>query len=121
LRSLLIISGGRLAGQSSGSPNLGQSVFDYIEKQHARAPIFYNFFYMPDIENSVLRPQSQLSSLEVWEYYLGEELCHGPSYDLEIVQQDAATAEGDKEIASISSDSGRTIINKNIGRLVTTG
>ncbi|CAB3383072.1 Hypothetical predicted protein [Cloeon dipterum] len=113
--------GGRLAGQSSCSPNLGQSVFDYIEKQHARSPIFYNFFFTPDTENPVLRPQSHLSNLDVWDYYLGEELCHGPSYDLEIVQQDAATAEGDKEIASISHDSGRTLINKNIGRLVTSG
>ncbi|XP_059480805.1 myotubularin-related protein 13 isoform X3 [Neocloeon triangulifer] len=113
--------GGRLAGQSPSTPNLGQSVFDYIEKQHARSPIFYNFLYMPDSDNSILRPQSHLSSLEVWEYYLGEELCHGASYDLEIVQQDAATAEGDKEIASISSDSGRSMINKNVGRLVTFG
>jgi myotubularin-related protein 5/13 len=96
-------------------------VFDYVEKQHARSPVFFNFLYMPDAENSVLRPVSLLSSLEVWEYYLSEELCHGPSYDLDIVQQDAATAEGDKEIASISSDSGRTIVNKNVGRLVTTG
>lgn len=39
-------------GTSQG-PNLGQSVFDYIEKQHMRSPIFYNFMYTPDNENLV--------------------------------------------------------------------
>lgn len=33
----------------------------------------------------VLRPYSQLSNLEVWEYYLEETLCHGPIYDPELV------------------------------------
>lgn len=48
----VLIAGGRLAGTHVG-PNLGQSVFDYIEKQHARAPLFFNFMYTPDTENPV--------------------------------------------------------------------
>lgn len=36
----------------------------------------------------VLRPQSHLANLQVWQYYLREELRHGPSYDIEIVQLD---------------------------------
>lgn len=48
----LFISGGRLAGSSAG-PNLGQSVFDYIEKQNARSTLFYNFMYTPDTEHPV--------------------------------------------------------------------
>lgn len=41
-----------IVGTNQG-PNLGQSIFDYIDKQHMRFPIFYNFMYTPDNENSV--------------------------------------------------------------------
>lgn len=50
-------------GMGSGLPNsgsggsktapLGQSVFDYIEKQNQRSPIFFNFLYTPDFERPV--------------------------------------------------------------------
>lgn len=33
----------------------------------------------------VLRPVSAVSSLEVWGYYVSEELCHGAPYDLELL------------------------------------
>jgi hypothetical protein len=46
------ISGGRLVGSSAG-PNLGQSVFDYVEKQNARSPLFCNFMYTPDTDQPV--------------------------------------------------------------------
>lgn len=49
-----VYPGGRIAGTSQG-PNLGQSIFDYIEKQHMRSPLFYNFMYTPDNENTVSR------------------------------------------------------------------
>lgn len=47
-----VYPGGRLAGTYSGT-NLGQSVFDYIEKQNARSPQFFNFMYTPDFEHPV--------------------------------------------------------------------
>jgi len=50
------IIGGRLAGNNASShyiPNLGQSVFDYIEKYNARTSIFYNFMYTPNTEQTV--------------------------------------------------------------------
>lgn len=47
-----VYPGGRIAGTSAGT-NLGQSIFDYIEKQHARSPIFFNFMYTPDFEHPV--------------------------------------------------------------------
>jgi hypothetical protein len=52
LSLLGLISGGRLAGSNVG-PNLGQSVFDYIEKQNARSPLFCNFMYTPDTDHPV--------------------------------------------------------------------
>ncbi|KAJ8911049.1 hypothetical protein NQ315_004696 [Exocentrus adspersus] len=87
-----IYPGGRISSTYQG-PNLGQSVFDYIEKQHARSPLFFNFMYTPDFEHPVLRPQSHLPSLEIWNYYLDEDLRYGPSYDLEIVQMDSQQEE----------------------------
>lgn len=62
----VLIAGGRLAGTHVG-PNLGQSVFDYIEKQHARAPLFFNFMYTPDTENPV--------SLTLHYQFLNKQIC----------------------------------------------
>ncbi|CAG9860140.1 unnamed protein product [Phyllotreta striolata] len=87
-----IYPGGRIASSSQG-PNLGQSVFDYVEKQHARNPMFFNFMYTPDFEHPVLRPQSYLPCLEIWSYYLDEDLRYGPSYDPEINQMDSQQEE----------------------------
>lgn len=52
----ICVTGGRLASNNMSShyvPNLGQSVFDYIEKYNARTSIFYNFMYMPNSEQPV--------------------------------------------------------------------
>ncbi|KAG5884190.1 hypothetical protein JTB14_020713 [Gonioctena quinquepunctata] len=87
-----IYPGGRIASAYQGS-NLGQSVFDYVEKQHARNPMYFNFMYTPDFEHPVLRPQSHLPCLEVWNYYLDEDLRYGPSYDPEIIQMDSQQEE----------------------------
>lgn len=82
-----IYPGGRLAGSHVG-PNLGISVFDYIEKLHTRTSMFFNFMYTPDFEHPVLRPQSMLPNLDLWQYYTSEELAHGAPYDPEIIQMD---------------------------------
>lgn len=103
-----VYPGGRLAGQYQGA-NLGQSVFDYIEKQNARSPLFFNFLYTPDFEHPVLRPQSHLPCLEVWQYYLDEQLAHGPSYDLEVIQLDSQQEE-EAEAADGISKSSRKIV-----------
>lgn len=73
---------------SSTTPKLGHSVFDFIERQHTKSPIFYNFMYTADPDRQVLRPQTSLASLELWNYYLDEELAQGPPYDPELVGND---------------------------------
>nr|XP_022903843.1 myotubularin-related protein 13 isoform X2 [Onthophagus taurus] len=115
-----VYPGGRMAGISLG-PNLGQSVFDYIEKQHARSPGFFNFMYTPDFEHPVLRPQSHLACLELWQYYLDEELSHGPSYDPEIIQMDTQQEEEIEAADGVNNKSMRKIVtmgydnaNKNV-------
>lgn len=114
---------------------MGQSVFDYIEKHNARTSIFYNFMYMSNTEQlvpelilyfyinvpvlnvcyiiQILRPQSSLPNLNVWRYYLNEELAHGPSYDLEIIQMDIQQEEEIEAADGIS--------NKTLRKVVTTG
>lgn len=36
----------------------------------------------------MLRPQAHLPNLDIWSFYINEELKHGPPYDLEIIQLD---------------------------------
>jgi len=87
-------SGGLLSGGGNQrTPALGQSVFDYIEKQHQRSPIFYNFLYTPDFEHPVLRPQSSIACLDIWEYYTNEELSSGAPYEPDALQQERSTRE----------------------------
>ncbi|KAI5636911.1 DENN (AEX-3) domain-containing protein [Phthorimaea operculella] len=74
-------------------PAYGHSLFDYIDRHHQKSPIFYNFLYTPDLDNPVLRPVSSVCALEVWDYYVSEELSHGAPYDLEVL---ASNAELDK-------------------------
>ncbi|KAL0879613.1 hypothetical protein ABMA27_003332 [Loxostege sticticalis] len=75
------------AGSYGSTPRatFGQSLFDYIDKQHQKSPVFYNFLYTPDLDNPVLRPVSSINCLEVWQYYVSEELSHGAPYDLEVL------------------------------------
>ena len=64
-------------GSSDDSGSGGTDVFDYIETAHAKSPIFFNFDYAPG-QYGVLRPNSKLIDLDVWDYYYTEELNMGP-------------------------------------------
>lgn len=76
---------GGLRSSNTNQLKLGMSIFDYIERHHVRSPVFFNFMYTPDPNQKVLRPQSAASMLEVWDYYLNEDLATGPPYDLELI------------------------------------
>ncbi|XP_014253591.1 myotubularin-related protein 13 isoform X2 [Cimex lectularius] len=103
-----IYPGGLRAGTHTG-PKLGQSVFDYIEKHNARAPVFFNFMYTPDTDQPVLRPQSHIAVLDVWNYYISEDLRHGPSYDLELVELEASQQE-EADAAEGTHNSSRKVV-----------
>lgn len=84
-----IFPGGiRSTGVGGSTQRIGYSVFDYIERQHAKLPQFYNFMYIVDPDRTVLRPQSAVAVLELWRYYVDEELAQGPPYDPELVCTD---------------------------------
>lgn len=80
---------GGIRSSGVGATKIGYSVFDYIERQHAKSPIFFNFMYISDKENFVLRPQCSFAMLDLWSFYTDEELAHGPPYDLELVCNDS--------------------------------
>lgn len=85
------------ATNASQTAKLGHSVFDYVERQHLKSPIFYNFMYVCEAESRVLRPQSSLAILELWEYYVDEEMAHGQAYDPELVGNDLIEDEEDED------------------------
>lgn len=94
---------GGIRSTGVGAAKIGYSVFDYIERQHAKIPLFFNFMYNADQEHAILRPQSSVAVLELWRYYIDEELAHGPPYDLELVCNDNHE---DEEIDFLSSAAG---------------
>ncbi|CAL8081456.1 unnamed protein product [Orchesella dallaii] len=71
----------------------GLSVWEYVERHHARTPTFYNFKYDRNGVGQVLRPVRHVSALEVWDFYTKENLANGPSYDLEATPGDPASEE----------------------------
>lgn len=89
---------------NNATQKLGLSVFDYIERQNAKSPIFFNFMYTPDPDRQVLRPQSGLNALEIWPFYVSEELAHGPPYDPELICQDLFDDEEDDADYSVDKN-----------------
>ena len=71
----------------------GMNVFDYIDRLHVKTPIFFNFMYSVNLQQTVLRPYSCISDLAIWDYYLEEEIRYGPSYDFELILQEQEEAE----------------------------
>lgn len=58
----------------------------------------------------MLRPQSHVPCLEVWQYYLDENLHNGPEYDLEIIQLDSQQEEEAEAADGCLNQSSRKII-----------
>ncbi|XP_045539578.1 myotubularin-related protein 5 [Papilio machaon] len=83
----------------------GVSLFDFVERVHQRTPLFYNFLYTPDFDNPVLRPVSAINCLEVWEYYVSEELSHGAPYDLDLVPGGEAEPRAPRRVVTAGYDS----------------
>ncbi|CAG2192244.1 MTMR5_13 [Mytilus edulis] len=73
--------------------NPGMSVWDYIEKHHRRSTVFCNFMYSLHDQEMVLRPYSNLANMKIWDYYIDEDLAHGPPYEIETAQKELALNE----------------------------
>ncbi|XP_076328826.1 myotubularin-related protein 13-like isoform X2 [Tachypleus tridentatus] len=98
-------------GTLTNSNSLGPSLWEYIERLWTKSPMFYNFFYVPHPEDGVLRPYSNISNLEIWDYFLKEELSHGPPYDLEAVAMEKQKEEESQAADGIPRETSRKIVN----------
>lgn len=72
------------------------SVWDYIDAHQNMGPYFMNYNYVKDSEN-VLRPCSEISSLELWDYFIDVNLHHESLYDLEIVKNELKVLESEDQ------------------------
>ncbi|XP_069621574.1 myotubularin-related protein 5 isoform X6 [Ranitomeya imitator] len=66
-------------------PHICRSVWEYMERIHKKNPMFYNYMFCPE-DGEVLRTNSSVWGLHIWDYYTHEALSEGPSYDWELVQ-----------------------------------
>ena len=82
-------SGSTANGNIMNSKMMNLSVFDYIDQLSARKPLFFNTLYCTELQQTILRPFSNLSSLVLWDYYTHENLRSGPEYDVEYAEMDA--------------------------------
>ena len=75
--------------ERGSNTGMGINLFNYIDMQSNKSPVFFNFLYSPDLQNSqVLRPHYKVSDLRIWSYYYSEELKMGPSnYEFDLLNQ----------------------------------
>ena len=60
----------------------------------------------------VLRPYSNISNLIVWDYYITEDLAHGPSFDVELVTSELRqNTDMLPDSAAATADERRVILN----------
>ncbi|XP_076471850.1 myotubularin-related protein 13-like isoform X2 [Babylonia areolata] len=94
--------------QGSGFSGL----WDYVDKQHRKSAIFTNFLFSPHDQDTVLRPYANVSNLVVWDYYVTEDLAHGPSFDVELVDSELRqNTDMLPDTAATTADERRIILN----------
>ncbi|KAG1665468.1 Myotubularin-related protein 13 [Nymphon striatum] len=90
------------SANATGNFGLSASIWEYIDRANLKSPVFYNCSYSPNNIDTVLRPYSNISNLQIWDYYLMEDLAHGPSFDFELV---AMEMQKEEETAAVMNDS----------------
>uniref|UniRef100_A0A4W3JXR7 SET binding factor 2 n=1 Tax=Callorhinchus milii TaxID=7868 RepID=A0A4W3JXR7_CALMI len=64
----------------------GICIWDCIDKMHKKGPVFFNYLFSAEEgEKHILRTCINISALKKWDYYTGETLSSGPSYEWDMV------------------------------------
>ncbi|XP_064634624.1 myotubularin-related protein 13-like isoform X5 [Lineus longissimus] len=97
--------------ESATTKVLGMSIWDYIDKYHKKSPVFSNFMFSPQDQEMVLRPYSNISNLKIWDYYIIEDLAHGPPYEFEVIAKELKREEEQELIDGPMLPTSRKIVN----------
>lgn len=76
---------------SSGHSEPYASYWEHVERLHNNSMLFYNFKYLPQEDAGPLRPHSYQANLDIWSFYLENNLSQFPPYDTELTSDGELT------------------------------